>query len=278
MFQIVEVAPMKSTTSPKSDSLPVVLSIAGSDSGGGAGIQADLLTFAAFGTFGTTAITCLTAQNPDGVTAVEAMSPQFIREQIDQVAGYFIVKALKTGMLYDEGIITSVAEFLNERRDVPAVIDPVMVAASGATLLQAGAIEAVKEKLLPLAAVVTPNLDETRVLLGRCPVTAEEMKEAGLELASTYGTAFLVKGGHLESEVITDVLCQSDGACHVFETERVRSINTHGSGCTLSAAIAAGLARERSLPDAVRDAQSYLQRAMQSSLQLKDQRFIAHGV
>ena len=104
------------------------------------------------------------------------------------------------------------------------------------------------------------------------------MKEAGLELASTYGTAFLIKGGHLDGEIITDIFCQPDGACHVFETERVRLINTHGSGCTLSAAIAAGLALERNLPDAVRDAQSYLQRAMQSSLRLSDQRFIAHGV
>ena len=268
----------KSEKSESPDNLSVVLSIAGSDSGGGAGIQADLLTFAAFGVFGTTAITCLTAQNPDGVTAVEAMSPKFIREQIDQVASYFPLKALKTGMLYDEDIIAAVAEFLNERRDIPAVIDPVMVATSGATLLKPEAIEAVKEKLLPLATVATPNLDETAVLLGRCPVNVKEIKEAGLELASTYGTAFLVKGGHLESDVITDVLCQSDGACYVFETERVQSINTHGSGCTLSAAIAAGLAREKSLPDAVRDAQSYLQRAMQSSLRLKDQRFIAHGV
>ncbi|MFN5058149.1 MAG: bifunctional hydroxymethylpyrimidine kinase/phosphomethylpyrimidine kinase, partial [Verrucomicrobiota bacterium] len=170
-------------TSASSRELPVALSIAGSDSGAGAGIQADLLTFASQGVFGTTAITCLTAQNPRGVSGVQASPPAFVTEQCAQVAAHFHPKALKTGMLLNVEIVLAVADFI-QTSGIPAVVDPVMVATSGATLLAPDAVAAVKTRLIPLAAVVTPNLDEATILLGRKSLGG--VAEA-LELAKAYG-------------------------------------------------------------------------------------------
>ena len=164
---------------------PVALTIAGSDSGAGAGIQADLLTFAAHEVYGTTALTCLTAQNPGGVTAIEALPVAFIQEQILQVHRYFKIAALKTGMLYSAGIIAAVADFLRGQRKIPAVVDPVMVATSGVGLLKPDALAAVREQLLSLALLVTPNLDEVGVLLGEKPATAADFAAAGQQLAGT---------------------------------------------------------------------------------------------
>jgi len=256
--------------------LPVALTIAGSDSGAGAGIQADLLTFAANGVFGTTAITCLTAQNPNGVTAIEALPAAFVREQILQVHRGFRVRALKTGMLHSAAIVSAVADFLRSARGIPAVIDPVMVATSGAALLEPEALAAVKEQLLPCATLVTPNLDEVAVLLGERPDTAAAMIEAARRLAQSYGVAVLVKGGHLSGDELTDVLATPHGEPGIFASKRILGVNTHGSGCTLSAAIAAQLARGLALEAAVGAARAYLRRGLERSLPVSGQRFINH--
>jgi hydroxymethylpyrimidine/phosphomethylpyrimidine kinase len=259
-----------------STELPVALTIAGSDSGAGAGIQADLLTFAAHEVFGTTAVTCLTAQNPDGVTAIEVLPASFVAEQIQQVHRFFTVRALKTGMLYSADIIGVVADFLRTHRQIPAVIDPVMVATSGAVLLKPEALAAVRAKLLPLATLVTPNLDEVGVLLGMKPTTAAEMTRAGGELARSYGVPFLIKGGHLPGDDLTDVLVEPEGKIREYKSPRLDGIDTHGSGCTLSAAIAANLAKGRGLNDAVEAARDYLLRGLKQSLLVRGRRVINH--
>ena len=256
--------------------LPVALTIAGSDSGAGAGVQADLLTFAAHGVFGTTAITCLTAQNPAGVTAIEALPPAFVQEQILQVHRYFKVRALKTGMLHSAGVVTAVADFLRAQRQIPAVIDPVMVATSGAVLLDPRALTAVREQLLPLALLVTPNLDEVAVLLGETPATPTAMVLAARTLVEIYGVAFLVKGGHLSGDELTDVLVKPTGEVRMYTSLRVEGVDTHGSGCTLSAAIAASLAHGMTLDDAVETARGYLRRGLERSLTVGGRRFINH--
>lgn len=257
--------------------LPVALSIAGSDSGGGAGIQADLLSFSANGVFGTTAVTCLTAQNPDGVSAIEALPSDFVREQIEQVHRYFRIAAVKTGMLFNREIIQAVSDFLEDNPDIPVVVDPVMVATSGAVLLHESAIEALQLKLLPRATVITPNLDEAGVLLGNVPSSVEEMEEAGLKLARTIGVAVLLKGGHLDDTAqVTDILARPDGECHPFTARRIDNTNTHGSGCTLSSAIAANLARQWDLTKAIGEALTYLRRGMRQPLYLNGQPFIQH--
>jgi len=257
--------------------LPVALSIAGSDSGGGAGIQADLLTFTANGVFGATAITCLTAQNPDGVSAVEVLPPAFVREQIDQVQRWFRIGAVKTGMLYSAEIIATVAAFLEEHPDIPAVVDPVMVATSGAVLLHESAIETMRERLLPRAALVTPNLDEAAVLLGARPATVADMQAAAADLAARIGAPVLLKGGHLaDTREVADILALPGGAVSAFTARRIDGVNTHGSGCTLSSAIAAHLARGRDLAKAIGEALTYLRRGLGQPLFLNGRAFIQH--
>ena len=255
--------------------LPVALSIAGSDSGAGAGIQADLLTFAANGVYGTTAITCLTAQNPLGVSGVQATSPAFVLEQCHQVTRHYRPKALKTGMLLNVEIVEAVAGFIAEAK-IPAVIDPVMVASSGATLLSAEAVAAVARKLLPLAAVVTPNLDEATILLGRKALGGSQGPAEALELARRYGVPFLVKGGHADGDALVDALAWPDGRTLTLMAQRIPGIDTHGSGCTLSAAITAHLARGESLEQAVRLAHAYLQSGMQTPMQVVGFKHIRH--
>lgn len=255
--------------------LPVALTIAGSDSGAGAGIQADLLTFAANGVYGTTAITCLTAQNPRGVSGVQAATPAFVLEQCRQVTMHYRPKALKTGMLLEVGIVEAVADFVAETR-IPAVVDPVMVASSGATLLSPEAVEAVRRRLLPLAAVVTPNLDEATILLGRPARGGEGGAAEAVELARLYGVPFLLKGGHANGDDLVDILAWPDGRTQTWRARRVPGIDTHGSGCTLSAAIAAHLARGEPLEAAVGLAHAYLQSGMQSPLQVVNIKHIRH--
>ncbi len=258
--------------------LPVALSIAGSDSGGGAGVQADLLTFAANGVFGTTAITCLTAQNPDGVSGVVAIEPAFVAEQARQVFRFFNVRAVKTGMLFNAPIIAAVAALLGEQRNVPVVVDPVMVATSGAALLQPDAVAAVCAQLLPLAALVTPNLDEAAVLLGRRPADEAAMQAGALELARQFGVPFLLKGGHLGGEQLVDVLAMPDGVVERWSGARIGGVDTHGSGCTLSSAIAAQLALGRSVRDAVAAGRDYLRCGMERGVAAGGRKFIAHLV
>lgn len=256
--------------------LPVALTIAGSDSGAGAGAQADLLSFAGNGVFGTTAISCLTAQNPDGVSAVVALEPEFVREQALQVLRFFDVRAIKTGMLFNAPIIAAVAKLLREHRSIPAVVDPVMVATSGATLLQPAAVAAVREQLFPLAALVTPNLDEAGVLLGRAPANVAEVQDAAVNLAAKFGVPFLVKGGHLAGDELVDVLGTADRRIVRFADRRIRGVDTHGSGCTLASAIAAHLARGAPLEVAIVAARQYLRRGLERSLALRGRRFISH--
>ncbi len=259
--------------------LPVALTIAGSDSGAGAGIQADLLTFAAFGVFGTTALAGLTAQNPDGVCAVRAIDPDFVRAQIFQVGEFFRAGAVKTGMLTDAPTIEAVADALSSPRwkNVPLVVDPVMISTSGARLLADDAVEAMERLLFPRACLLTPNLDEAAVFLGGRKPTRASMEADARALADRFGAAVLLKGGHLESSALADALALPDGGSLLLETTRIENVDTHGSGCTLSAAVAAALASGDPLERAVKRAHAYLQAGMRSPLMAGGRLFINHG-
>lgn len=255
---------------------PLALSIAGSDSGGGAGIQADLKTFTANGVYGATAITCVTAQNPGGVTAVQAMPAEFVEAQIQQVNAYFPVRVVKTGMLLNADIVSVVAAFLRSHRVLPVVVDPVMVATSGSVLLEEEAIEAMTTELLPLASLITPNLDEAAVLLGWNPDSSEKMEKAAVELMERFGTAVLLKGGHLSGSVLTDWLVSPNGFKRGFNQRRLPEINTHGSGCTLASAIASQVALGRSIEQSVELGLAYLQAAMERPVRVNGTPWIGH--
>ncbi len=236
------------------------LTIAGSDSGGGAGIQADLKTFSAFRVFGMSVLTAVTAQNSLGVQGVENLSPAFVALQLRSVLSDFGADAAKCGMLSTAPIIRSVAETLAQHPVDKLVVDPVMVAKSGDTLLEADARQALVERILPLALVVTPNLPEAEALAG-VPVTSRaDMEEAARRIHALGPRYVLVKGGHLKGDAV-DVLWNGK-ALTTFSAPRIDSGNTHGTGCTLSAAIAAGLARGQAIGDAIRDAKAYVTRAI----------------
>jgi hydroxymethylpyrimidine/phosphomethylpyrimidine kinase len=241
--------------------MKIALTIAGSDSGGGAGIQADLKTFHQFGVFGTTAIVALTAQNTLGVRAVEVVSEAMVSAQLAALAEDLAPAALKTGMLADVGIVRLVSQAIRERGWAPLVVDPVMVSTSGHRLLTLEAEEVVRESLLPLAAVVTPNLDEAAILTGRAVHDLASMERAGETLLSFGAGAALVKGGHLTGDQLTDVLV-TPGGSRRFTRPRLDTTSTHGTGCTLSAAITAGLALGRDLETAVDAALDYVHRAI----------------
>ena len=244
---------------------PCCLTVAGSDSGGNAGVQADLRAFHAFGLHGCTVITALTAQNPRGVRAVHVAPPAFVTEQLDAVFEMYGVKALKTGMLATVDVIVAVAEKLAKRPRVKKVIDPVMVATSGAKLLADDAAEALAERLLPLATVITPNLPEAEVLLGDAIKTAADLQLAAKTLARKFRCAVLIKGGHSAGGAAEDVLF--DGRrMRTFSCPRIaRPVSTHGTGCTLAASIAAGLALGAPLATAVEDAKFYVYEAIKLS-------------
>lgn len=244
--------------------LPVVLSIAGSDSGGGAGIQADLKTFHAFATFGTTAITAVTVQNTEGVTAVHPIPISIVRGQIEAVARDLRPAAFKTGMLATRELVAAVAAAIAELSLRNFVLDPVMVATSGDRLLAADAERSVLELLVPLASIVTPNLDEASILTGVAVRNLDDMRRAAETLVTAGARATLIKGGHLDSHEVVDILF--DGReWKEWRRPRVQTSSTHGTGCTLSAAIAAGLARGRDLVDAVDDALDYVARAIREA-------------
>lgn len=251
----------------------VALTIAGSDSGGGAGIQADLKTFSALGAYGASVITALTAQNTVSVTAIEKVSPEFIRKQIDAVMSDLAVKAIKIGMLNQVEIIQAVATGLAEFPPVPMVLDPVMVAKSGDVLLQPDAHQAMVELLFPIATVVTPNLPEAAILLGTDEAQNESMMtKQGKSLQAMGCQAVLMKGGHLTGSQCIDLLL-FDQTIERFEYPRIETHNTHGTGCTLSSALCAGLAKGLSLTQATADAGRYLHSAIKAS----DQLSIGHG-
>lgn len=244
---------------------PVVLSIAGSDSGGGAGIQADIKTFSELNTFGTTALTCVTAQNPDGVDGVQAIEVDLILKQIRAVCDHFPVGAAKTGMLYSAEIVRLVAAE-DIREGIPIlVVDPVMVAASGARLLQADAIHAIKNDLLPQARVVTPNLHEAEILCGHAISSIDELRAAAREIGDQFDVACVAKGGHLGGDDVVDVL-YDEGEEHVFHAPRVPARQTHGAGCTFSAALTAYLARKELMHEAVRKAKIFVHNALAHAL------------
>jgi len=239
---------------------PRILTVAGSDSGGGAGIQADLKTIAAFGCYGASAVTAVTAQNTLRVSAVEELPPAIVQAQIEVVLGDIGADAVKVGMLANAEVVRAVAEALHPYRDLPIVVDPVMVAKSGDALLREDAVKALSELLLPLATVVTPNLPEAARLSG-LPVTSEaERTEAARRLASS-GAAVLVKGGHGEGEELMDLLYEGESV-HRFVHPRLDTSSTHGTGCTLSSAIACGLGQGRPLLESVAIAVDYLHGAI----------------
>jgi hydroxymethylpyrimidine/phosphomethylpyrimidine kinase len=237
--------------------MAIALTIAGSDSGGGAGIQADLKTFAAFGVHGASAITALTAQNTRRVAGVHLVPPDFVAAQIDTVAEDMRIDAVKTGMLGSAAIIGAVAEALRRHTLPHVVVDPVMVAKSGDRLLEEDAVDAVCRLLAPLASVITPNRVEAEVLTGRKVRTRAEARDAARALASLGARAVVVKGGHFDEPEVVDLLYDGS-AFHEIRHARLASRATHGTGCTFAAAVAAGLALERELGVAVADAGEYV--------------------
>ena len=251
------------------------LTIAGSDSGGGAGIQADLKTFMMQGCYGLSVITALTAQNTRAVTAIEAPTPGFVAEQLRAVRADFPIRAAKTGMLFSEAIITAVADGLADK-DFPLVVDPVCVAQSGARLLQAEAVEALKGRMFPLADLVTPNRHEAELLAGMPIVSREAATAVIRRLLGLGARAVLLKGGHfavgeaVAAGFVADRLVLADGREWEFVRPHVATRNTHGTGCTLSAAIAAHLALGKALPEAVEAARDYLQLTLETAWDLGD--------
>ncbi|HEU4455798.1 MAG TPA: bifunctional hydroxymethylpyrimidine kinase/phosphomethylpyrimidine kinase [Longimicrobium sp.] len=244
--------------------IPIALTIAGSDSGGGAGIQADLKTFQAFGVFGTSAITAITVQNTLGVTGVHAIPVDTVRAQIAAVVSDLPPAACKSGMLATADLVRAVAESIREHALPNFVLDPVMVATSGDRLLRSDAERTIMEELLPLAALVTPNLDEAAILVGEPLEDEAAMRRAAAVLVERGARAALVKGGHLRAETLVDVLF--DGReWHEWRRPRLHTRSTHGTGCTLSSAIAAGLAHGRDLRRSVEDALEFVQRAMKAA-------------
>jgi hydroxymethylpyrimidine/phosphomethylpyrimidine kinase len=246
------------STPMRRPALPVALTIAGSDSGGEAGLQADLKSFARLKVHGACVVTCVTAQNRRAVSRLEPCSPRMVRAQLEAVAGAFPVAAAKTGMLFSAAIVREVAAFFQEARSVPLVVDPVIISTSGRRLLQPGGVAMLKRKLLPLAALVTPNVSEAEILTGTKIATLEELRASARTIHQTYGCAALVKGGHFPGTAeAVDFLCSHDGEW-MFSAPRAKATGLHGTGCTYSAAITAWLARGRSLQQAIRLAKIHI--------------------
>ncbi len=250
-------------TAPFVYQYPRVLTIAGSDSGGGAGIQADLKTFSALGCFGMSAITALTAQNTQGVSAIHAVPPEMLRQQIDAVVQDMGVHAVKIGMLHSPEVVGAVARAIDQHQLPHVVLDPVMVATSGAVLIERPAVQALIAQLFGRVALVTPNLDEAALLVGRPLATTDDMEGAATDLLAMGAHAVLVKGGHLVGDTVHDLLATRAGLRHWMRAPRIASANTHGTGCTLSSAIAAHLALGADLPSAVESARAYVRGALE---------------
>jgi hydroxymethylpyrimidine/phosphomethylpyrimidine kinase len=257
----------------KRKTLPVALTIAGSDSGGGAGIQADLKTFAALGVHGASAIACLTAQNPKRVLAVETCSPKMLRQQIEAVFEELKPASVKTGMLFSAKNISVVVDFFKNSKlktqNLKLIVDPMMISTSGAKLLEPAARKILTQKLLPLAALVTPNLSEAEILSGQKISDVEEMREAAKKIHARFGGAVLVKGGHLEnSHEATDIFFDDETEL-LLSAPFVPGVHTHGTGCTYSAAICAALALGHNLPHAVEIGKNFITAAIANSYRVK---------
>ena len=251
---------------PGNANLPVALTIAGSDSSAGAGAQADLKTFTALGVYGLTAITCVVSETPGKVQRIQAVDTEVVADQVELLLESFPVAAVKTGMLYSAEIVRAVARALHEWNSkhgsaIPLIVDPVMVATSGDLLLHKDAIETYERELFPLAALLTPNLDEAATLLGESIRDLDAMRAAGQRLVERYGVAILLKGGHLGGEHAIDLLVDARGVAE-FSAPFTRGVHTHGTGCTYSAAIAAGLACGSSLDEAVRSGKQFITAAI----------------
>lgn len=239
-----------------------VLIVAGSDSGGGAGIQGDIKTVTALGGYAATAITALTAQNTKGVFGVHAIPPDFIAHQMRLVLEDIGADAIKIGMLHSSAVIIAVAaEIERHAPGTPVVLDPVMVAKGGASLLEPDAQEALTRRLVPMARIITPNLPEAEALLGCGPIDAAAMERVARDLLTLGAEAVLLKGGHLPGAVVRDVLMTA-GDVEVFEDDRIETVHTHGTGCALASAIATRIAQGESLRDAVVAARAYVRRAI----------------
>ena len=258
---------------PTTPTTPVVLTIAGSDSSGGAGIQADLKTFAALGVYGASAITALTAQNTTGVTAIHVVPPDLVRAQIDAVFADLDVGAIKIGMVAKPATVEAIAAALDHWHGTKVVLDPVMVATSGAHLLEADAVEALRERLIPKAAIITPNLPEAAALLDEPLATSEAAIETqGRRLLALGCGAVLIKGGHADGSESVDYLIRGIGTI-ALAAPRVTTQNTHGTGCALSSAISAGLAKGETLEAAVRNAKAWISAAIAAA----DRFTVGHG-
>jgi hydroxymethylpyrimidine/phosphomethylpyrimidine kinase len=241
---------------------PIALTIAGSDSSAGAGIQADLKTFTALNVYGLTAVTCIVAEVPRKVSRIEPITARMVREQIEVLLKNFQVGAIKTGLLCSAEIAYAVAQIIQDgkkkaARSIPLVVDPVMIATSGDNLLQPEAVEAYKNKLFPLATLITPNLDEAALLLETTIANRRQMASAAKALAKKYQASILLKGGHLRGDNATDLLFHQ-GELREFSAPFVRGVETHGTGCTYSAAITAGLASGFSLEQAIKRAKKFV--------------------
>jgi hydroxymethylpyrimidine/phosphomethylpyrimidine kinase len=264
-------ASAKSQKSSAITQAPVALTIAGSDSSAGAGVQADLKTFSALGVYGLTAVTCIVAEIPGKVSRIEPVSAGMVREQIKVLAKNFRIGAIKTGLLCSPKIISAVASAIREingmfARRIPLVIDPVIVATSGDPLLKPEAIEVYEKELFPLASLITPNVDEAERLLGTHIKDRESTYRAAKELGTEFGTAILLKGGHLPGRHAVDVLFLN-GKIIEFSAPFVRGVATHGTGCTYSAAITAGLACGLSLEEAIKRAKKFVRQSIAQHFQ-----------
>ena len=246
--------------------MKTALSIAGSDSCGGAGIQTDIKTMTANGVYAMTAITALTAQNTTGVTAILEVTPEFLRQQIDAIFNDIVPDAVKIGMVSSSGLIQTIAESLTRHHAQNIIVDPVMVSTSGSRLIDEQAIETLKQKLLPLATLITPNIPEVETLSGLMVKNEEDMQKAAQTICHAYGCAVLCKGGHSRNDA-NDLLCTGE-TLQWFRGRRIDTANTHGTGCTLSSAIAANLAKGSSLNEAIKNAKDYLSAALSASLNL----------
>ncbi|EGQ24737.1 phosphomethylpyrimidine kinase [Sporosarcina newyorkensis 2681] len=247
----------------------VALTIAGSDSGGGAGIQADLKTFQELGIFGTSALTAITAQNTQGVHGVHPAPVEVVVAQVRAVLDDFDVKACKTGMLFSTEIITAIASLLKEYPPIPLVIDPVMIAKGGQALLQQEAVQAMKENLIPFATIITPNIPEAEVLTGMKIITDEDIQKAAQILIGLGARAVIIKGGH-RNDVLEakDYYADREGQSFTMTTPWVQTKDTHGTGCTFAAALTGFIAKGYSLSDAVAEAKQFIQAAIEDGLRL----------
>lgn len=243
---------------------PRVLSIAGSDSGGGAGIQADLKTIAALGCYGMTAITALTAQNTRGVRAIHGVPLAMLRDQIDAVMEDIGAHAIKIGMLHSSDVVHAVADALDRHGAKHVVLDPVMVATSGAVLIDNSAVSVLVKELFPRVTLVTPNLDEASLLVGRPLQSEADMEAAAAELLARGARAVLIKGGHLSGDTVADLLLTAEGGKHWMRAARIPTANTHGTGCSLSSAIASGLALGQTLTEAVESGRAFVRGALEA--------------